>query len=59
MKLQMKNLTVNQLCETVNHVLDHASFQKALIDIRESFQKSGGYRQVADEIFKFKNQFNI
>jgi len=58
-KLQMQDLTVSQLYETVNHVLEHASFQEALTDIRESFQKSGGYHQAVDEIFKFKNQFNI
>jgi MGT family glycosyltransferase len=59
MKLQMQNLTVNQLCETVNHVLEHSSFQKALTDIRKSFQKSGGYRQAVNEIFKFNRKFNI
>jgi len=58
-KLKMQDLTVSQLCETVNHVLDHPSFHKGLTDIRESFQKSGGYQQAVDEVLKFKSQFTI
>jgi len=58
-KLQMHDLTVSQLSETVNHIVEHSNFQKTLTDIGESFRKSGGYHQAVDEIFKFKKQFNI
>ncbi len=57
--LQMKSLTASQLRETVDHVLRHPSFHKAVANIRESFQKSGGYQQAVDEIFKFKSQYDI
>ncbi len=56
-KLQMQSLTPNQLSETVNHVLNHPSFKKTVANIRESFQKSGGYHKAVDEIFEFKRQF--
>ncbi|MDC0705918.1 MULTISPECIES: macrolide family glycosyltransferase [Priestia] len=58
-KLQMQGLTVSHLCKTVDYVLGHPSFHKALTDIRKSFQKSGGYQQAVDEIFTFKRQYNI
>ncbi|MEH7460490.1 macrolide family glycosyltransferase [Bacillus sp. JJ1127] len=58
-KLQMKGLTASQLRETADHVLRHPSFHKAVANIRESFQKSGGYQQAVDEIFKFKSQYDI
>jgi len=54
--LQMQNLTAKQLHEAVDHVLKHSSFQKAAANIRESFHKSGGYRQAVDEIFEFKSK---
>ncbi|MCH6264548.1 MULTISPECIES: macrolide family glycosyltransferase [Neobacillus] len=53
--LQMQNLTANQLSEAVDQVLKQPSYQKAAASIGESFQKSGGYHQAVDEIFKFKN----
>ncbi|WP_423798041.1 macrolide family glycosyltransferase [Neobacillus sp. SAB-20_R2A] len=53
--LQMQNLTENQLNEAVDQVLKQSSFQNAAVSIGESFQKSGGYHQAVDEIFKFKN----
>ncbi|MEH7305157.1 nucleotide disphospho-sugar-binding domain-containing protein, partial [Neobacillus drentensis] len=56
MKLQMQNLTANQLREAVDHVLNHPSFHKTVANIRESFQKSGGYQQAVDEIFEFKSE---
>ncbi|CAI8939235.1 MULTISPECIES: macrolide family glycosyltransferase [Bacillus] len=57
--LQMQELTANQLSETVDHVLRDSSFHKAVADIKGSFQKSGGYQQAVDEIFKFKRQYDI
>ncbi|WP_160723726.1 macrolide family glycosyltransferase [Bacillus sp. USDA818B3_A] len=57
--LQMQNLNPNQLREAVDHVLNQPSFHNAVADIRESFQKSGGYEQAVDEIFEFKRQYNI
>ena len=57
-KLQMQSLTANQLREAADHVLNDPSFHKAVANIRESFQKSGGYHQAVDEIFEFKSQFN-
>ncbi|PGZ96154.1 glycosyl transferase family 1 [Bacillus pseudomycoides] len=58
-RLQMQGLTASQLLETVEHVLRHPSFHKAVANIKESFQKSGGYQQAVDEIFKFKSQYDI
>ncbi|MBT2730741.1 glycosyltransferase [Bacillus sp. ISL-75] len=58
-KLQMKVLTANQLREAAEHVLNNPSFHKAVSNIRESFQKSGGYHQAVDEIFEFKSQYDI
>jgi MGT family glycosyltransferase len=58
-KLQMQSLTANQLNEAADHVLNHPSFHKAVSNIRESFQKPGGYHQAVDEIFEFKSQFDI
>ncbi|WP_416825284.1 macrolide family glycosyltransferase [Ectobacillus polymachus] len=52
--LQMQDLTASRLSEAVDHVLGHPSFHNAVANIRESFQKSGGYQQAVDEIFKFK-----
>ncbi|MGC4378495.1 macrolide family glycosyltransferase [Fictibacillus sp. Mic-4] len=53
-QLQMQSLTAHQLREAVDHVLSDPSFHKAAATIKESFQKSGGYRQAVDEIFKFR-----
>jgi MGT family glycosyltransferase len=58
-KLQMDGLTANQLREAAEHVLNTPSFHKAVSNIRESFQKSGGYHQAVDEIFEFKSQYDI
>lgn len=55
----MENLTVNQLREAVDHLLNEPSFHKEAMKIGESFQKSGGYKQAVDEIFTFKTQFDI
>jgi MGT family glycosyltransferase len=58
-QLQMQSLTAKQLCEAADHVLNDRSFNKAVANIRESFQKTGGYHQAVDEIFKFKSQYEI
>lgn len=58
-KLQMQGLTANQLREAADHVLNSPSIHKAVSNIRESFQKSGGYNQAVDEIFEFNSQFYI
>lgn len=58
-QLQMQSLTANQLHEAAVNVLHDTSVHKAVANIRESFQKSGGYRQAVDEIFEFKRQYNI
>jgi MGT family glycosyltransferase len=57
--LQMQSLTANQLREAADHVLNEPSFHQAVATIREVFQKSGGSRQAVDEIFEFKNQYDI
>ncbi|MGG3564023.1 macrolide family glycosyltransferase [Neobacillus rhizosphaerae] len=59
MKLNMQGLTANQLREAVGHLLNDPSFHKAVLNIRESMQKSGGYQRAVDEIFEFKSQFDI
>ncbi|MBS4190520.1 glycosyltransferase [Bacillus sp. FJAT-49705] len=58
-KLQMLGLTANQLREAADYVLNNPSFHKAVSNIRESFQKSGGYHQAVDEIFEFKSKYDI
>ncbi|MBE6184521.1 macrolide family glycosyltransferase [Heyndrickxia ginsengihumi] len=57
--LQMENLTVEQLREAVDQVLTKPSFHKAAANMKESFQKSGGYHRAVDEIFIFKKEYNI
>jgi len=58
-QLQMQTLTASQLNEAADHVLNTPSIHKAVANIKESFQKSGGYHKAVDEIFKFKSQFDI
>ncbi|KQL50527.1 glycosyl transferase family 1 [Heyndrickxia shackletonii] len=57
--LQMNSLSANQLREAADYVLNQPSFHEAVTNIRESFQKSGGYQKAVDEIFKLKNQYHI
>ncbi|MFP3414939.1 glycosyltransferase [Bacillus sp. SIMBA_074] len=52
-KLQMQGLTVDQLSESVEIVLNNPSCKEAALNLKESLRKSGGYKQAADEIFKF------
>ncbi|QPQ31223.1 macrolide family glycosyltransferase [Lysinibacillus sp. JNUCC 51] len=58
-QLQMQTLTANQLNEAADQVLNNPSIHKAVANIKESFQKSGGYQKAVDEIFKFKSQYGI
>lgn len=58
-KLQMQSLTAHQLREAADHVLNSSSIKRAVANIKESFQKSGGYHQAVDEIFEFKSLYLI
>ncbi|MCU5376306.1 glycosyl transferase family 1 [Bacillus cereus] len=51
--LSMKELTEEQLRENVELVLNNPSFKEAALNLKESFQKSGGYKQAVNEVFKF------
>ncbi|MGH0942820.1 macrolide family glycosyltransferase [Bacillus mycoides] len=51
--LQMQGLTESQLRESVDLVLNNSSFKETVLNMKESFRKSGGYKQAVDEIFKF------
>lgn len=57
--LQMNSLSANQLREAADYVLNQSSFHEAVTNIRESFQKSGGYQKAVDEILKLKSQYHI
>ncbi|MED1410992.1 MULTISPECIES: macrolide family glycosyltransferase [Bacillus] len=52
-QLQMQGLSDIQLREGVELVLNNPSFKEAALDMKESFRKSGGYKQAVDEIFTF------
>ncbi|MED2934154.1 glycosyltransferase [Bacillus wiedmannii] len=55
-KLSMKELTEEQLRESVEIVLNNPSFKEAALNLKESFRKAGGYKQAADEITTFAGQ---
>ncbi|MGG0124490.1 macrolide family glycosyltransferase [Bacillus paranthracis] len=55
-KLSMKELTVEQLRESVELVLNNPSYKEVAWNLKESFLKSGGYQEAADEIFTFIGQ---
>lgn len=55
-KLSMKELTVEQLRESVELVLNNPSYKEAALHLKESFRKSGGHKQAVDEIFTFIGQ---
>ncbi|EOO68299.1 MGT family glycosyltransferase [Bacillus cereus VD196] len=55
-KLQMKGLTADQLSESVEMVLNNPSFKEVALNLKKSFQKSGGYKEAVDEIFIFVGQ---
>lgn len=58
-QLHMQTLTANQLKEAADQVLNNPSIHKAVANIKEFFQKSGGYHKAVDDIFKFKSQYGI
>ncbi|MDD9269367.1 macrolide family glycosyltransferase [Paenibacillus sp. GCM10023248] len=58
-RLHMQSLTANQLREAAERVLNDAFFKEAVFMMKETFQKSGGYRQAVDEIFQFTSQYRI
>lgn len=55
-KLSMKELTEEQLRESVEIVLNNPSFKEAALNLKESFRKVGGYKQAVDEITTFAGQ---
>ncbi|WP_144488307.1 macrolide family glycosyltransferase [Bacillus sp. ABP14] len=55
-KLSMKELTVEQLRESVEFVLNNPSYKEAALNLKESFRKSGGYKEAVDGIFTFIGQ---
>ncbi|HFK1790930.1 MULTISPECIES: macrolide family glycosyltransferase [Bacillus cereus group] len=55
-KLSMKELTVEQLRESVELVLNNPSYKEAALHLKESFRKSGGYKEATNEIFTFIGQ---
>ncbi|MFQ6335302.1 macrolide family glycosyltransferase [Bacillus sp. AF62] len=55
-KLQMQGLTADQLSESVEMVLNNPSFKEVALNLKKSFQKSGGYKEAVDEIFIFVGQ---
>ncbi|MDJ1476173.1 glycosyltransferase [Bacillus sp. LS15-K4] len=55
-KLHMKELTEEQLRESVELILNNPTFKEAALNLKESFRKSGGYKQAVDEIFTFVGQ---
>jgi MGT family glycosyltransferase len=57
--LKMESLTANQLREAAEHVLNQPSFHKAVAELKESFQKAGGFHQAVNEIFQFKRSLDF
>ncbi|MBE5106707.1 glycosyl transferase family 1 [Bacillus thuringiensis] len=55
-KLHMKELTEDQLRKSVGLVLHSPPFKESALNMKESFRKSGGYKQAVDEIFTFINR---
>ncbi len=55
-KLHMKELTEEQLRESVELVLYNPSYKESALNLKESFRKSGGYKQAVDEISTFAGQ---
>ncbi|OJD58197.1 macrolide family glycosyltransferase [Bacillus sp. NH11B] len=57
--LQMQGLTESQLRESVDLVLRKSSFKEAALNMKESFRKTGGYKQAVDEILKFTGRYEM
>ncbi|MFJ7915662.1 MULTISPECIES: macrolide family glycosyltransferase [unclassified Lysinibacillus] len=58
-QLQMESLTATQLYEAADRVFNTPSFHITVANIKDSFQKSGGYHKAVDEIFKFTSQYDL
>ncbi|GIO44417.1 macrolide family glycosyltransferase [Paenibacillus apis] len=57
--LRMQSLTAAELLQAANQVLAQSSFRESAERVGASFRQSGGYRQAADEILKFKAQILV
>lgn len=53
-RLSLDGLTSTQLSEAVSRVFANEDFRLKAVEIGQSFQKAGGYKQAVDEIEKFK-----
>lgn len=51
--LRMDDLTAEQIREAADHVLSHASYKTAAVNMQQSFRESGGYVLAVDEILAF------
>ncbi|OPD40944.1 macrolide family glycosyltransferase [Bacillus thuringiensis] len=57
--LNHKSVTVAELKEAVNILLNNSSYKEASIVIGRSLRESGGYKRAVDEIFNLKNKTYI
>lgn len=53
-RLSLDGLTSTQFSEAVSTVFANEDFRLKAVEIGQSFQKAGGYKQAVDEIGKFK-----
>ncbi|EKS7870402.1 macrolide family glycosyltransferase (plasmid) [Bacillus cereus] len=57
--LNHKSVTVAELKEAVNTLLNNSSYKEASTVIGRSLRESGGYKRAVDEIFNLKNKTYI
>lgn len=57
--LNYKSVTVAELKEATNTLLNNSSYKEASTVIGRSLRESGGYRRAVDEIFNLKNKTYI
>ncbi|HDR6246260.1 TPA: glycosyl transferase [Bacillus cereus] len=57
--LNYKNVTVAELKEATNTLLNNSSYKEASTVIGRSLREAGGYRRAVDEIFNLKNKTYI
>ncbi|MRD38192.1 glycosyl transferase [Bacillus thuringiensis] len=57
--LNHKSVTVAELKEAVNTLLNNSSYKEASAVIGRSLRESGGYKRAVDEIFNLKNKTYI
>ncbi|HDR4440069.1 glycosyl transferase [Bacillus thuringiensis serovar brasilensis] len=57
--LNHKSVTVAELKEAVNTLLNNSSYKEASTLIGQSLRESGGYKRAVDEIFNLKNKTYI